>query len=91
MNEQSGQYSQKGRSKPGDEATGRSRNLSFEEAFTDAVKNLPPLDPSHPDALDVVVVTEIRGEFGGIAGFHDLVVKIRRSNTSVEPQRDEES
>lgn len=78
MNEQSGQYSQKGRSKHGDEATGRSRNLSFEEAFADAVKNLPPRDPSHPDEMDVVVVTDIRGEFGGIAGSHDLVIKVRR-------------
>jgi hypothetical protein len=78
MNEQSEQYSQKARSKPGDEATGRSHNLSFDEAFADAVRNLPPREPSHPDEMDVVVVTEIRGEFGGIAGFQDLVVKIRR-------------
>ena len=62
----------------GDEASGRSRNLSFEEAFTDALNNLPPRAPSNPDDLEVVVVTEIRGEFGGIAGFHDLVVTVRR-------------
>ncbi len=61
-----------------DEATGRSRNLSFEEAFADALRNLPPRTPTHPDEMTIVVVTEIRGEFGGIAGFHDLVVKIRR-------------
>lgn len=65
-------------SKPGgDEAIGRSRNLSFDEAFADALRNLPPLDP-HPDQMDVVIVDEIRGEFGGIAGFRDLVVKVRR-------------
>jgi hypothetical protein len=64
---------------PGDdEATGRSRNLSFEEAFADAHKNLPPRPSPKPDELEVVVVTEIRGEFGGIAGLHDLVVTVRR-------------
>ncbi len=62
----------------GDEAIGRSPNLSFDEAFADAVQNLGPIANPHPDQLDVVVVTEIRGEFGGIAGFHDLVVTIRR-------------
>jgi hypothetical protein len=61
-----------------EEASGRSRNLSFDEAFADALKNLPPRTPTNPDELEVVVVTEIRGEFGGIAGFHDLVVKVRR-------------
>jgi flavin-binding protein dodecin len=62
------------------EATGRSRNLSFDEAFADALNNLPSSIPSHPDQLDVVTVIEIRGEFGGIAGLHDLVVKVRRSS-----------
>lgn len=62
----------------GDEATGRSSNLSFDEAFADALENLGPLQDPHPDQMDVVVVTEIRGEFGGIAGLHDLVVTIRR-------------
>ncbi|MDQ5825921.1 MAG: hypothetical protein M3441_17135 [Chloroflexota bacterium] len=62
----------------GDEATGRSSNLSFDEAFADALENLGPLQDPHPDQMDVVVVTEIRGEFGGIANLHDLVVTIRR-------------
>jgi hypothetical protein len=60
------------------EATGRSRKLSFDEAFADALNNLPPFQPSHPDQMDVVIVVNIRGEFGGIAGFRDLVVKVRR-------------
>lgn len=62
---------------PHQEATGRSRNLSFDEAFANAIKNLPPRTPSHPDEMDVVTVIEIRGEFGGFAGLHDLVVKVR--------------
>jgi hypothetical protein len=62
------------------EAIGRSRNLSFDEAFADALKNLPP-PPNIPDWLDVVTVIEIKGEFGGIVGLHDLVVKVRRGSS----------
>ena len=36
-------------------------NLSFDEAFADALKNLPP-PPNIPDWLDVVTVIEIKGE-----------------------------
>ena len=56
-------------------AVGRSRSLSFQEAFADALRQLP--SPSFPDALLKVEVVEVGGEFGGIAGFHHLYVKVR--------------
>jgi hypothetical protein len=56
-------------------AVGRSRSLSFQEAFADAVRQLPM--PNFPDALLGVEVVEIGGEFGGIAGLHHLYVKVR--------------
>lgn len=62
-----------------DEATGFSKKLSFDEAFANALANLPPLGPSHPDALTRVQVLEIGGLFGGFAGFHDLFVRICRT------------
>ena len=45
-----------------------SANLGFDEAFANAVANLPPTAPPHPDALTTVIVNEITGLFGGIAG-----------------------
>jgi len=59
-------------------ATGFSRNLSFDEAFADALAGLPPVEPPFPDALTRVEVLEIGALFGGIAGFRDLFVRIRR-------------
>lgn len=68
-------------SAPGeDRATGFSRNLSFDEAFADAVAGLPPINPPVADALSRVHVLEIGGLFGGIAGFHDLFVRISRTH-----------
>jgi hypothetical protein len=61
------------------EAIGMSADLSFDEAFAKAVENLPPSAPPHPDALTTVTVDDIRGLFGGIAGFHHLVVRVRSS------------
>lgn len=55
-------------------ATGRSNDLSFDEAFADAVSKLP--SSPFADGLTRVVVTEISGMFGGIAGFHELAVTI---------------
>lgn len=55
-------------------ATGRSNNLSFDEAFADAVAQLPPTGVA--DGLTRVTVVEVGGLFGGIAGFHELFVKI---------------
>ena len=56
-------------------ATGRSAALSFDKAFADALAQLPPSPVS--DGQTRVKVTEIGGLFGGIAGFHELFVKIR--------------
>ena len=63
-----------------DEAEGRShRRFSFDEAFTNAVAALPVPDQAVADQLENIVVAEIWGEVGGIAGSHDLVVRVRRS------------
>lgn len=63
-----------------DEATGFSKTLSFDEAFADALAKLPAITPTHPDMLESVAVLEIGAFFGGIAGFHDLWVRICRSH-----------
>ncbi|MGH4026658.1 MAG: hypothetical protein ACRDRV_18965 [Pseudonocardiaceae bacterium] len=63
-----------------DEAIGFSKNLSFDEAFANAVANLPPIEPPVADALSRVEVLEIGGLFGGIAGFNDLFVRISRTH-----------
>lgn len=63
-----------------DEATGFSKSLSFDEAFADAVAKLPRFEPEHPDTLETVRVVEIGGLFGGIAGFHDLYVRVCRTH-----------
>jgi len=60
------------------EAVGSSAALSFDEAFADAVANLPPVEPPFPDAMDRVVVTDTGALFGGIAGLHHLFVRVRR-------------
>jgi len=57
-------------------ATGTSSNLSFDEAFAEAVKILSAEGPAHPDALLHVRVDEVGGLFGGIAGFHQLYVRL---------------
>lgn len=63
-----------------DEATGFSADLSFDEAFRDALAGLPPLDDSGvADQLATVRVIDIAGLFGGIAGFHHLAVRVRRT------------
>lgn len=62
----------------GAEAIGMSRNLSFDEAFADALSKLPGEMSTFPDQMTTVAVTGISGWFGGIAGFHHLVVHVRR-------------
>ncbi len=61
-----------------DEATGLSQTLSFDEAFQDALRRLPPIQKPHPDQLEEVQVLETGGQFGGFAGFRHLFVKVRR-------------
>jgi hypothetical protein len=63
----------------GSEATGFSRTLSFDEAFADALVNLPPSDAPIADALSRVEVLEVGGLFGGFAGFHHLYVRVCRT------------
>jgi len=62
-----------------DEATGFSANLSFDEAFADALANLP--EPKEPvvDQLQRIEVKETGALLGGIAGFHHLFVRVSRT------------
>jgi hypothetical protein len=64
-----------------DEATGFSSAQRFDEAFTDAVANLPPSTAPLADALARVEVVETGGLFGGFPGFHHLFVRVRRTIT----------
>ncbi|NIH69014.1 hypothetical protein [Modestobacter marinus] len=57
---------------------GSSAGMSFDEAFADAVANLPPFEPPFPDAMDRVDVVDTGALFGGIAGLHHLFVRVRR-------------
>ena len=59
-----------------------SKNLSFDEAFADALAALPPFEPSpvRPTSWRPLRVVEIGGLFGGIAGFHDLFVRVCRTH-----------
>jgi hypothetical protein len=56
-------------------AIGYSNHLSFQEAFADAVRQIPMT--RRADAFLRVRVEDVGGEFGGIAGFHRLYVKIQ--------------
>ncbi len=59
------------------ESVGYSNKLSFDEAFADALKKLPPASVKFADMLETVEVVHIGASFGGIAGFHRLEVRIR--------------
>jgi hypothetical protein len=65
-----------------EEATGFSKNLSFDEAFADALARLGRMTtpPGTADVLATVRVVEIGGLFGGIAGFHDLFMRVCRTS-----------
>ena len=70
----------------GRQATGHSANLSFDEAFRDALENLPdPGGDPVPDELLHVRVDEIGGLFGGFPGFHYLYVKVIADVTPRRP------
>jgi hypothetical protein len=64
-----------------EEATGFSRTLSFDEAFANALANLPPSDAPFADALARVEVLEVGGLFGGFPGFNHLFVRVCRTIT----------
>ena len=57
-------------------ATGYSSTFSFEEAFQNAIAQLPPL---FPDELQQFVVLETGAVVGGIAGIRELYVTARTS------------
>lgn len=57
------------------EVTGCSTSLSFDEAFADALKQVP--NSGMADGMKTLQVTEIGGRFGGFAGFHELYVKVK--------------
>lgn len=59
------------------EATGYSDRFSFDEAFRDAVENLPPPDHEFPDQLTTVTVTNVGALFGGIVGFNKMFVSVK--------------
>ena len=59
------------------ESVGYSNKLSFDEAFADAIKKLPPASVKFSDMLETVEVVHIGASFGGIAGFRRLEVRIR--------------
>ncbi len=65
-----------------DQATGFSRDLRFDDAFAKALSSLPPLDASSPDALHRIDVLEIGALVGGVAGFHDLFIRICRTSSA---------
>lgn len=58
------------------QATGYSDSFAFDEAFLDAVNNLPPDDNDIQDWLTNVVVDFIGAEFGGFAGVERLKVVV---------------
>ena len=63
-----------------DQATGFSKNLSFDEAFADALAKLPPFTaPPGADTLVTVRVLEAGALFGGIAAFRDAYVRVCRT------------
>ena len=64
-----------------DEAVGFSRALRFDEAFANALANLPPSDAILADALARVEVTEVGGLFGGFPGFRHMFVRVSRTIT----------
>lgn len=63
-----------------DQATGFSKNLSFDEAFANARATLPPVKSPVSDTLEQIQVVAIGGLFGGIAGFNDLFLRICRTH-----------
>ncbi|HEY0429618.1 MAG TPA: hypothetical protein VGC76_17690 [Pyrinomonadaceae bacterium] len=58
------------------EAAGYSESFSFDEAFQNAVANLPPDDNDFPDKLTTVTVLSTGAEYGGIAGIRRMKVVV---------------
>ncbi|MFO7561473.1 MAG: hypothetical protein R6X02_02420 [Enhygromyxa sp.] len=58
-------------------AIGYSEAMSFDEAFREAIANLPPTNVGCCDVLETVEVEAIGAEFGGIAGLSRMFVRVR--------------
>lgn len=58
------------------QSTGYSNEFSFEEAFTDAIKNLPPDPNPYPDKQIHINVVGVGALLGGILGEHKMFVSI---------------
>lgn len=63
-----------------EQATGFSRNFSFDEAFTGALVNLSQDTPSSPAALTRIQVLEIGALVGEEAGLRNMFVRVCRTN-----------
>lgn len=61
-----------------DEAVGYSNSWDLGEALRDAIANMGPGNPG-ADWLHQYTISELGAEVGGIAGFHHLRVRVRRS------------
>jgi hypothetical protein len=60
-------------------ATGSSESFSFDEAFVNAVRNLPEdTTDDYPDKMTAVRVVEIYATYGGITGGAYLYVTVQR-------------
>ncbi len=64
-----------------EEAVGVSAALSVDEAFADAIANLPPSGAVPADALARVEVVDVGGLFGGFPGFRHMFVRVSRTVT----------
>lgn len=58
---------------------GYSERFSFDEAFKNAIDDLPEFIVPYPDYLDVIGLESICAEFGGIAGFSRMKVTVFRN------------
>lgn len=57
-------------------ATGFSERMNFDEAFHQAINNLPQFSAPYPDYMETIKVVEIGALFGGIAGISKMYVSI---------------
>jgi hypothetical protein len=57
-------------------AVGYSEKLSFDEAFADALAHLLPAETTHPNQMEIIQVTHVGAEFGGMVPVSRLIVRI---------------
>ena len=57
-------------------AKGISTNYSFDEAFSNAITNLPPDNDTTIDKLTIIIVKQIGAEKGGIVGLNQMFVLV---------------